>query len=217
VSESGSESGVSQVVTPMPANDDVPGFPTVTNLLYDPSAEDGSVPTWFSSTDANGTLGVSTTTGVRTGAQAMKYTAVTGDTETFASIILIGVVEGNDYTGSAYLTSSGTRSARLRIDWLETFSSVPISSSPGSSSALSSTPTRYSVTATAPATATRFLLVMETLTTHSNGELFYLDDGMLTEGATLETFFDGDTPDDGSYYYAWTSTPYQSPSTRTPV
>lgn len=45
--------------------------------------------------------------------------------------------------------------------------------------------------------------------------VFALDAVMVTVGAELLPYFDGDSPDVGSYVYDWTGTPHASTSTRT--
>lgn len=54
------------------------------------------------------------------------------------------------------------------------------------------------------------------LAANSTGDaVFYVDAVLVTAGAALEPYFDGDTVDDASFAYDWTGTPHNSASTRT--
>lgn len=46
------------------------------------------------------------------------------------------------------------------------------------------------------------------------GGLLQIDAAMFVEGDMLPEYFDGDTPDDDTYHYAWTGTPHNSTSTK---
>jgi hypothetical protein len=129
----------------------------------------------------------------------------------------IAVTTGVDYTLSAYCRSSVSRSTRVFIAWYNGASFL--SNSLGTLSASSTTEfTRFSVTATAPATANNCFVVTQHLSSQI-GDLQYWDAFLLEASSSALPYFDGTYADTYSGYtltsQGWSGTADASTSTAT--
>lgn len=121
----------------------------------------------------------------------------------------MSVTVGQTYTGSAYLRSTVSRSARMSLVWVDG-AFTPVGAA--ANGALAATPvgswTRYSVTGTAPAGAV-YVQVVFTWNSTGVNEYHWADAMLLEKSNTLGTYFDGSTPS-GTEFYTWSGAAHQS-------
>jgi hypothetical protein len=189
---------------------------TRTNLIKNPSFETNTTG-W----NPNGsTLSrVAATWG--SGSYALNIVANgTGLAGTYSSVGSFSVTVGQQYTASFYAKSvSGTlRSVQLGLQWY-TAAGAFISQSVSTTTALTTSPQRWTATGTAPATAATGLVTAYTQTTGTVGDVWQLDEVLVETGSTLLPYFDGTYADTYTGYtlteQAWNGTADASTSTAT--
>jgi hypothetical protein len=185
------------------------------NLMPVPSSETGSS-LWITTSSTNafstdtayaGTQSVKVTKTGGTGAIAGGYGSSPATGTPNAEIL--SITTGLSYTFSYYVaTGAASVTSRARIHWYS--NSAFISTSEGTSTALTAGPwERRSVTATAPANATRAALAFDgTLPASST---MYFDGFLFEQSASLGTYFDGSSVNSG-FGYSWAGTSNDSVS-----
>lgn len=185
-----------------------------TNMFINPSGETTATD-WAAGSGATAIarVTVAPTGGFLFGAACIRGTAGAGS----ANFTVGGgtsVTEGNTYVFSMHVNSQVSRAGSLNLQWQTSGGSV-ISTSTAtiSGGTVAGSWARYSLTAVAPATATKVVPFLQT-TGNAAGNLHYMDGAMFTVGATLLDYFDGTFPVDAYYSYAWTGTAHASTSQR---
>jgi hypothetical protein len=189
----GSGSGAVFTITKTGSGTAYSGFTTATpvrtNLIPNPSFETNTTgwnPNGSTNTRVAGTWGTGSFVYqiVHTG------TGLGGTFSNFASFV---VTAGQSYTASFYAKSiSGTlRTLQIAISWYNA-GGTNLSSSLANQT-LTTSSQRWSVTATAPATATTALIYAYTTTTGSIGDTWQMDSVLVERSSTLNTYFDGST------------------------
>lgn len=154
------------------------------------------------------------------------YSLARSVTSTAAALVVwdpttatLPVTAGTQYTLSAYVFSSTSRTARVNLEWRDAGGSV-ISTSNGSTVATSSvagTYVRPSVTATAPANSVTVRIQLE-ITNAVNGDTHYWSAVLLEAAGSVGNYFDGtrfeaETPPKYVTKVAWTGVAFASTST----
>lgn len=188
---------------------DALGLATITNLIANPSAETNTAG-WTS----NGTLSRSSTLHVVYGSWSLATTATGPGPVNFGydwSYLGIPVVAGQRYVaGADFQASTSSLPAHVVVDWRDSGGALLSTSSSGVGTAAGN----YEGISTAPPGAVT-ADVKFGQTAGSGGKAI---DGMYFYAADSSVgYFDGDTPDDASFVYAWTGTPHASTSTRTSI
>lgn len=130
------------------------------------------------------------------------------------------VVPGATYVGSIYVMPSRAQGVNAAIVWLTAALAVAGTSNGVGVLCPANAFTRLTVTGVAPATAKYAMVVADDDSTVAGwtiwkaGEWIQGDAAMLTL-TSLQPYFDGDTPDDATYIYAWEGTAKASESSRT--
>jgi hypothetical protein len=202
-----------------PAHDaDVTAFWAVTNLVQNPSGET-SAANWLAGTGASAfTSAALISPAAISGTKAVRWTAAAGVSNAIAagSTTEYAVTPGKSYVFTFYLVTGTTgRPTQAVIQW-RTQNKV-VSQSLGATATSSNTAqTRYHVIATAPEGA-QFAYPYIATSSNSAGQFHYADGVMFYEGTELVPYFDGSTPADAGYTYAWSGDAHDSASVRTPV
>lgn len=202
--------------------------PVAQNLLIHPVPVPGSV--WARNNTNYDVYSVSSPTRPD-GGSLVRQSTVNTPTSLVASLYAVGspntytlrpkVVPGREYTASMWFMSPvAGNQANVRVSLFNGPSSVLSSNGP-----LVTLPpgvwTRVSHTVTAPAGSDNVSLSAQAQHADSSnaavGEVAYVGDAMLTEGATLHDWFHGLTPPDALYTYAWSGDPEVSSSYRIPI
>lgn len=198
------------VLDPKPAIDaNVTAYWPVTNEITNPGAEI-DLAGWTASAS---TLARETAV-FHSGTASMSWTS-TGAGDAFVTYATIGVTPGRSYVLSAYLRTDGARQMRPLIRWRND-AGVTISDAPSSTE--TATPNawmRMTRIATAPAGATNAQIMLR-MTATASGQKCYGDSVMFHEGSESVPWFDGSTPADAAYTYAWSAAANASAATRTP-
>lgn len=122
---------------------------------------------------------------------------------------------GIAYTGSVYFESNGAEGAFLaRIRWYGP-TGTTLSTADGVPTAVpADTPTRLSVTGTAPAGAVAMTVEVRTNAAAGTptGRRWRASAPLIEEGSTLGSFFYGETPDPAGFNHGWEGTPNKSVS-----
>lgn len=184
--------------------------PTRINLCPNPSFENNTT-SWNT---GGGTCTLTRTAGTISGGNglwsmvATSLTAGVYNTTVSGLTSSIPITPGTAYTVSAQvLRISGSRNYRFTINWY-TAASVFISANLGVGVSCA-TSTRISLTGTAPATASYFIVLIGTGGTGSIGDAHQIDNVLFEQSSTVGTYFDGDT----SGLTTWNSTVGNSAST----
>jgi hypothetical protein len=187
-----------------------PPLPTITNLITNPSAETNT--TGWTNVGTGATV-TRDTTQFDTGVASFKVT--TPGTVAAEGMQLSGsdlaVVGGSTYSARVRFKAPSGRSVRLRF--IETVGAGGFNDTTVTATGNWQTVT---ITRTAAAAAT----AMDIRTTWGAAtpiaDTMYVDSVIVTKtDAPVSAYFDGDTPDDGDYFYDWTGTPHASTSVQT--
>jgi hypothetical protein len=173
-----------------------------TNLIPDPKP--ALATTWSNGTGASAAAMVATPASPLGFATVLRYTAAAGVANRYINVSGSGpaVAPGDVVTVSFYARSSVARSATANIQFL-TDANVALTTTTSTAVVTSTTAwTRYTVTATAPATAAKVNGWMATAG-NASGNFHYMSGAMITKTATALPYFDGDTVDSGLNYYEW--------------
>jgi hypothetical protein len=110
----------------------------------------------------------------------------------------IAATVGSTYTLSGYIRSQNARSATRLLPFCTSGGSTITTTATTAITTSTSAWTRMTVTATAPALTTTMNAYITT-TGNTSGQFHYADAAMLTESATVQTYFDGDSTDTSSW------------------
>ena len=186
---------------------------TRTNLVLNPNIEVAPVGWNYSA----GTVSIAqSSTYANTGLYSIAETFIAGGTSDI-NPGYISITANTTYNFSAYLRSTVSRSARVYIAWYN--GTTFISNSVGSLSASSTSGfTRYTVSGTAPATATQCITNMQ-IVSGVLGDVHYWDSMLLEIGSSALPYFDGSYADTYTDYtltsQTWNGTANASTSTAT--
>lgn len=197
----------------------------LTNLATNPSAETAT--TGF--TAVPGTTGVAALTSAAPSTTTAFGTKVLKCAWTTASTVAGGgayysqtVTPGEVLSlGFGHVKSSIANRLQLVVDWYD--GATLLSSTPGpvaavTAGAINTTFTLANITAPATATIARVKIISVAGTGYANwsiGSYLELDGLIITDGMQLYPWFDGSTPADSEYVYAWTGPADASTSTKT--
>jgi hypothetical protein len=178
---------------------------TRTNLIVNPSFEVNTVG-WSQNGSTNTRVPATWGTGNYAYQIVHTGTGLGGAYSDYASFV---VTAGQQYTASFYAKSiSGTlRTVQIAISWYNAVGALLSSST--ANKTLTTNSQRWSVTATAPATATSALIYAYTTGTGSIGDTWQMDSVLVEAHNVLGDYFDGSTNSDTS----WTGTANNSTST----
>lgn len=204
-----------------PANDDdVTAQYAVTNLFPNPSAEVDLIG-WAISSGASALTAVNAS-GVL-GAKVVKWTAAAG-----TAVITIGwngiattgkaprVQPGRTYTAQVWLQGAAATPVNVKFDFRTEEGVYRSSGKIVTGTLVTSGWAKFTITADAPSDAAYGIVVITTTGNAANTSQ-YADAAMVYAGADPISAFDGSTPADARYAYAWESTAHASPSVRTPT
>ena len=188
------------------------GVPAITNLAVNPSA--GSALTYWSTNTGNATVARDATVarpGSATSGSIKTTFSVTGQASTQlwdgSAAPLISVTSGDSVTISGWVKSTvAGRTLNVAHRWRDGTISTQVSQSSSPGITLTGGWDRVSFTAQAPAGA-----AYDHVSFYYNGtagDVWWLDDVMVTKGTTDYTFADGATTD-----WVWNGTPHLSTST----
>ncbi|WP_336630768.1 MULTISPECIES: fibronectin type III domain-containing protein [unclassified Microbacterium] len=183
---------------------------TVTNLLTEPGHE-GALG-WTTGTNATA-LGPASP--ARSGSVAARWTAPAAGATWIDTAGPIRVQQGRTYTISTFMRAVAAIPGRFMVRFRND-AGVILQETFSPQTPLTSAYQRLVYSATAPPGATQATLHIGAITTGSNQQVWN-DDAMFYEGTEEIPFFDGNTPNDANYTYAWSGVAQQSTSTRTPV
>jgi hypothetical protein len=156
------------------------------NLAKNPSFE--SVTTNWTATGA--TLATDASGAITGSSSSLKVTATGASAVVSQSNSLVAVTGGTPYTLSGYAKSANTDSVTPSILYYNSGGTL-LSTFTGTTTTLSSSWTRVSISGTAPATAVSAKLVFTYAT--ANTRLNYLDAVMFESASYVQTYFDGST------------------------
>jgi hypothetical protein len=156
------------------------------NLAKNPSFE--SVTTNWTATGA--TLATDASGAITGSSSSLKVTATGASAVVSQSNSLVAVTAGTPYTLSGYAKSANTDSVTPSILYYNSGGTL-LSTFTGTTTTLSSSWTRVSISGTAPATAVSAKLVFTYAT--ANTRLNYLDAVMFEAASYVQTYFDGST------------------------
>jgi len=189
---------------------DATAYWTVTNLLTEPSHE-GALG-WVAGSNAT-SLGPATP--AHSGSVAARWTAPAAGATWIDTAGPIRVDQGRGYTISTYMRSNVSIAGRFMVRFRND-ADVILQETFSPTTTLTSAYQRLVYSVTAPPGATKATLHIGAITTATNQQVWN-DDAMFYEGLEEIPFFDGSTPDDANYTYAWSGVAQQSTSTRTPI
>lgn len=206
-----------------------------TNRLITPSVESANVSRWV--IRSGSAVGVRSTASARTGTASYRVTAsAAGDSSVsigYLSSIPAGIevdAEGM-YKLSAWIRTTGTgRACTLKVigynasgvslGFLATLNPL-VTGFPQSVTSSTTWQEMAVVVDLASAPLVAQLAIVVEISSAANAQIHYIDDAAITDVYDTDIirlyppYFDGDTPDDTHYSYAWTGVANESTSTRT--
>lgn len=188
-----------------------PNLPaTVTNLITNPSGETNT--TGWSSRATTGSFARSSAHSLfGTYSVSFKLTSTVGSA--WANDY-ISLPAGTKVTFSYYIRSTIARTVRATLIYVDA-SNATVGFTDGDDVGISTTDwTRVTVTGTITGTGAVKVRPVVYIVSGTTTETYYVDGAMLTEGDTVEDYFDGASADTDFIDYAWTGTANGSTSTK---